>query len=235
MTCHTHKQTRQTHYQAWAKRELNYVNNHQVKQVENYIPHTSIWNYLIKLYPMWRHTLERQHEHCLLRHWRLLHHHGTIATGQRLHCHLPVSLSWLVHTIQALQGRNIEKNGIILILKTCKFTQQVVRWWYMRCVSLHRCEKHSRCVGWNIASMWRGLVPLSKSVVLEMIDLSECKREIDVVLCSTYGSSSDGMMPSFSESQVLPILHSILNEGGSSLKYCVYPGLWEWPVVCYQW
>lgn len=105
---------------------------------------------------MWRHTLERQHEHCLLRHWRLLHHHGTIATGQRLHCHLPVSLSWLVHTIQALQGRNIEKNGIILILKTCKFTQQVVRWWYMRCVSLHRCEKHSRCVGWNIASMWKG-------------------------------------------------------------------------------
>ena len=146
MTCHTHKQTRQTHYQAWAKRELNYVNNHQVKQVENYIPHTSIWNYLIKLYPMWRHTLERQHEHCLLRHWRLLHHHGTIATGQRLHCHLPVSLSWLVHTIQALQGRNIEKNGIILILKTCKFTQQVVRWWYMRCVSLHRCEKQPQDV-----------------------------------------------------------------------------------------
>ena len=69
----------------------------------------------------------------------------------------------------------------------------------------------------------RGLFPLSKSVVLEMIDLSECKREIDVVLCSTYGSSSDGMMPSFSESQVLPILHSILNEGGSSLKYLRLP------------
>ena len=66
-----------------------------------------------------------------------------------------------------------------------------------------------------------GLSPLSTSVILQEINLIRCTCQHTNMLICQYGS--DGMMPSYSESRLLPILHSIIETEGSSLGHLILP------------
>ena len=62
------------------------------------------------------------------------------------------------------------------------------------------------------------LSPLRGSVVLEEVDLS---------LCGWYGSKTIDPTPNICENEVLPILNSILDKDGSSLRYMRLPKKWR--------
>ena len=63
-----------------------------------------------------------------------------------------------------------------------------------------------------------GLAPLRDSVVLEHINLSP--------VCD-YTSPIIDPKPMISENAVVPILHSIINKDGNSLKYLRLPEIWR--------